>query len=271
MIDTNKEITINIERVDKVCMMAVQIGQVKQRFHFVPVSEERAHLGHIERTTIRGQATEYPVEFQPTAAETRQKDSAAAVLLQGVFREHFPTVMRDHEDMMTAAAVTLERLAREVKDMEQQLEGAISITQHNYEAAILAAQQYVSLKTFIENLANEFEAGDSVRKRILSFLENPARFEHPLPAGMKKPTSGILAGEPVIIGQQCKDGGKCHHACKTECFRQDGCAPLECSGLTPKWNVPGSPEAEKERIQADMVKALTEFGNTITSIINKGN
>lgn len=56
-----------------------------------------------------------------------------------------------------------------------------------------------------------------------------------------KPTCGILAGEPEVIGQRCADGGTCHHRCIPidGCFRKATCVPLSASGLDNKWNVPG--------------------------------
>lgn len=53
-----------------------------------------------------------------------------------------------------------------------------------------------------------------------------------------KPTCGVLAGEPVIIGERCADGGTCHHGCTAECFRRDCCVPLTASGLNDDWSAP---------------------------------
>lgn len=50
-----------------------------------------------------------------------------------------------------------------------------------------------------------------------------------------------VQGDPEIIGERCADGGKCHHMCKTECFRKDGCVPLGSSGLTDDWKEPSAP------------------------------
>lgn len=61
------------------------------------------------------------------------------------------------------------------------------------------------------------------------------------------PKFGVLAGEPEILGERCADGGKCHHLCKTECFRKDGCVPLSGSGLTDDWKEPSAPVELDER------------------------
>lgn len=53
-----------------------------------------------------------------------------------------------------------------------------------------------------------------------------------------KPTCGVLAGEPVIIGERCADGGTCHHCCTAECFRRACCVPLTASGLNDDWSAP---------------------------------
>lgn len=39
------------------------------------------------------------------------------------------------------------------------------------------------------------------------------------------PCHVIKVGEERL-GVQCIDGGKCHHACKRECFRRKCCGPL---------------------------------------------
>lgn len=59
----------------------------------------------------------------------------------------------------------------------------------------------------------------------------------------KKPTCGVLAGEPVIIGERCADGGTCHHGCTAECFRRECCVPLTASGLNDDWSAPGEEPA----------------------------
>jgi hypothetical protein len=41
-----------------------------------------------------------------------------------------------------------------------------------------------------------------------------------------------------ILGEQCADGGTCHHHCTTTCFRKDGCVPLTLSGLKDDWTAP---------------------------------
>lgn len=53
-----------------------------------------------------------------------------------------------------------------------------------------------------------------------------------------KPTCGVLAGEPEIVGTRCADGGKCHHSCVDVCWRKDNCGPLTLSGLTDDWKAP---------------------------------
>lgn len=60
------------------------------------------------------------------------------------------------------------------------------------------------------------------------------------------PICGVLAGEPEIIGERCKDGGKCHHECKEVCFRRDGnhCVPLTGSRLNDDWSEPAAPVGE---------------------------
>lgn len=50
-----------------------------------------------------------------------------------------------------------------------------------------------------------------------------------------KAVCGILAGEPEVIGERCKDGGACHHKCEGSCFRENFCSPLSLSGLNEKW------------------------------------
>jgi hypothetical protein len=72
------------------------------------------------------------------------------------------------------------------------------------------------------------------REQTQTLLEGgmPALLEGP-----KAPTSGILAGEPEVLGERCKDGGKCHHSCTAQCFRREvaNCVPLGASGLTDSW------------------------------------
>lgn len=53
-----------------------------------------------------------------------------------------------------------------------------------------------------------------------------------------KPKFGILAGEPEIIGERCRDGGACHHECTQTCFRRLNCGALTGSGLNPDWSEP---------------------------------
>lgn len=41
--------------------------------------------------------------------------------------------------------------------------------------------------------------------------------------------------ETEKIGTTCADGGTCHHYCKKECSRKDGCYPFTDSGLDDHW------------------------------------
>jgi len=61
------------------------------------------------------------------------------------------------------------------------------------------------------------------------------------------PKFGVLAGEPEIIGERCKDGGTCHHGCTQTCFRRLNCGALTGSGLNPDWSEPTAPVEIDER------------------------
>ena len=71
------------------------------------------------------------------------------------------------------------------------------------------------------------------------------------------PKFGVLAGEPEIIGERCKDGGVCHHECKQTCFRRLNCGALTGSGLNPDWSDPTAPVERDERANfADWCSAI---------------
>lgn len=74
---------------------------------------------------------------------------------------------------------------------------------------------------------------------------------------------GVLAGEPEVIGERCKDGGKCHHACATVCFRREGnnCVPLTGSRLNDDWSEPASnAQDERDVFEAWYVKDAKRHG-----------
>ena len=48
----------------------------------------------------------------------------------------------------------------------------------------------------------------------------------------------LVSEESHNIGRNpngCKDGGKCHHDCRTGCFREKYCVPFSDSGLNDDW------------------------------------
>ena len=41
-----------------------------------------------------------------------------------------------------------------------------------------------------------------------------------------------------VVGHQCADTGKCHHACKKVCFREKSCVPLSiATWLNDDWTM----------------------------------
>lgn len=58
------------------------------------------------------------------------------------------------------------------------------------------------------------------------------------PVERVEPKTGVLVGEPEIVGERCADGGTCHHGCTDDCWRKTGCGPLTCSGLNDDWSAP---------------------------------
>ena len=61
---------------------------------------------------------------------------------------------------------------------------------------------------------------------------------HSWAADMKKAAQEALAAErpTEILGEQCIDGGKCHHQCENKCFRRECCEPF--SGYVGPWSYP---------------------------------
>lgn len=54
----------------------------------------------------------------------------------------------------------------------------------------------------------------------------------------------LAAVQQENLGETCMDGGKCHHDCKSKCFRRECCVPLSTAmdaGLTmEQWRYPAS-------------------------------
>lgn len=52
------------------------------------------------------------------------------------------------------------------------------------------------------------------------------------------------------LGETCMDDGKCHHQCKTRCFRRECCGPLSGSGLTmEQWRYPSQSTGDSVRVE----------------------
>jgi hypothetical protein len=53
------------------------------------------------------------------------------------------------------------------------------------------------------------------------------------------PVHRTIVEELEVVGVRCADSAKCHHECKTECARKDGCVPLSIASsfLNDDWSV----------------------------------
>lgn len=78
----------------------------------------------------------------------------------------------------------------------------------------------------------------SLEEPSLTYVALPPNFEdgQVLPLSLNMPVT-----EPYgeIIGEQCIDGGKCHHNCKERCFRRECCAPFSTYDGPWKYEIPG--------------------------------
>lgn len=73
--------------------------------------------------------------------------------------------------------------------------------------------------------------------------------KHAFYAGLTCPNCGTTDAAIEKLGDQCIDGGKCHHKCTERCFRRQCCGPL--SGYTGEWTY-SSPAPSQEPAEANL-------------------
>lgn len=66
-----------------------------------------------------------------------------------------------------------------------------------------------------------------------------------------KPADEVHPHNVERIGEQCIDGGKCHHNCKERCFRRECCAPFSTYDGPWKYEIPGTVVEEVAPAQAE--------------------
>ena len=87
-------------------------------------------------------------------------------------------------------------------------------------------------------IAKDFDEARKIDGLFPGINGEPATIAAPAPVERVEPKTGVLVGEPEIVGERCADGGTCHHGCTDECWRKTGCGPLTCSGLNDDWSSP---------------------------------